>query len=79
LIKKASIVGAKLETLLVQDIAHVVSKKDQLSSLFKFVPSDNRGRYAFVGFAPRFEYLNENGKELLARTVNWVNCGNINC
>lgn len=42
-----------------------------------FVSYENfeRGRYAYVGWAPDIENLNENGEKLLARTVDWLICG----
>jgi hypothetical protein len=80
LTKKTGISGPELKNLLsTQDLTHVFSRTYNISSMFRVDSSGNRGKYAFIGFVPRFEYLNANGKELLKRMVNWVNCGNINC
>lgn len=62
----------------VKTIAKLDYKKE-LSTMFKFDPVDNRGRYAYVGWVYKnsISDLTPNGKEMLLRSVKWVQCSNV--
>lgn len=58
----------------VTNLADITDK--DASTEFKVEPSGNRGRYAYVGWSPRTLDLTDHGKEILLRTIRWVQCGN---
>jgi len=47
-----------------------------VSTMFAYDAAGSRGRYAYVGWMPDVNELNENGKKLLTRTIDWLLCGN---
>lgn len=80
LTKEKPMIGVLVENLQsVKDLAHISGYN--ASVLFKSEANISKGRYAMIGWVGRttFNYFTENGKELLARTINWVNCGKSSC
>jgi len=86
--KKRSMVGVDTQLLTsTDDIAHIDMASgysysravtQEYSTMFTV---DGSGKYAFLGFFPKRsdKYFTANTMEILRRTVNWLNCGNINC
>lgn len=48
---------------------------NSVSAMFVSNAAGSKGRYAYVGWVPDLELLNENGKKLLLRTIDWLMCG----
>ncbi|NCN39225.1 MAG: hypothetical protein GW914_02480, partial [Candidatus Aenigmarchaeota archaeon] len=59
------------------DLADVENK--DASAMFKVLPAENRGRYAFIGwfYKRSTSDLTEAGKTMLLRNVRWVECGKV--
>ncbi|MBS3054869.1 MAG: hypothetical protein J4452_00045 [Candidatus Aenigmarchaeota archaeon] len=81
-IKKRSLNGVKIENLLsITDKARILTSLrgtntiQNVSTTFTSDISLTKGRYAYIGWIPSLDYLTEDGKQLLLRTVQWVKCG----
>ena len=75
--KKRSASGIAPALIHSNDIAHVQTSSQSYSTIF----TESSSRYAFLGFFPRSssKYFTNDAIEILRRTVDWLNCGNINC
>jgi hypothetical protein len=51
------------------------SSTSDTSAMFVSAAAGNKGRYAYVGWVPDVNNLNENGRKLLLRTIDWLICG----
>jgi hypothetical protein len=72
------IMGIFTSSVKVSTIAKLDYTKD-ISTMFVSDGEGNAGRYAFVGWIEKNSVsdLTNNGKQMLLRTIRWVQCGNV--
>jgi PKD repeat protein len=53
---------------------------EQVSTMFKVEPTGNRGRYLYIGwlYDNQISDLTNGGRDLLLKSIKWVQCGNVN-